>query len=304
MPQKIYNDATHIPPPIMASTHHTKLIPRSEIPEDCLYYRTSSPVYQEYLERYNSIYTMQVTSGQYGWKKDLFGKHAGLVKYDRIDTEPDTEFLRGHGLQHGMIIWVPYRRTEIPEGWRSLWLSTHFTRTGFTVLDRGDEYYKKWNERARRARKKFLAQPDSIRIELVTPAVFIEAFRRVKIKHPYKSDYIRYYDSMSSIDPSSIRSYVCYLDDRPISGLAVHDYGGNSSVHLVAFTTQEAGPCQAGTGLIDRWFSDSLAQEVKYMSFDHLRDSVMMRDQQGYTDFKLNFIDYEVRFPDSYFRFV
>lgn len=83
----------------------------------------------------------------------------------------------------------------------------------------------------------------------------------------------------------------------------MHDYD-NSTVHLVAFTGKESKPSQAGTGLIDRWFSDSLAMGKKYASFDHLRDDSMARDQQGYTDFKLNFLDYEVRFPESYFRFV
>lgn len=166
------------------------------------------------------------------------------------------------------------------------------------------EYYKKWNERARRARKKYLAHIDTVRIELVSPVQFVEAFRRVKVKHPYKKDYIRYYDSMTSIDPGSIRNYVAYMGDRPIAGLAVHDYHPDSTVHLVAFTSREAKSSQAGTGLIDRWFADSVERGMKYVSMDHLRDSSMTRDQQGYTDFKLNFIDYEVKFPESYFRFM
>lgn len=190
-------------------------IHRSEIPDDHFYYRTSSLVYQEYLERFNDIDTMRVADQQFGWKKDVFGKYFGLVKFERIDTEPDIDFVRARGFRHGMMIWVPYRRTDIPPGWRKLWLPTHFTRTGYSILE-GPDYYKKWNERARRARKKFLAQTE-VRIELVSPEVFIEAFGKTKVKHPYRSDYIKYYRTMASIDQTQIRSYLAYIGDHPVA---------------------------------------------------------------------------------------
>lgn len=76
------------------------------------------------------------------------------------------------------------------------------------------------------------------------------------------------------------------------------------TVHLVAFTSREAKPFQAGTGLIDQWFSDSVTRGIEYINFDHLRDSSMTSDQQGYTDFKLNFVEHECYFRDSYFRFL
>ena len=72
----------------------------------------------------------------------------------------------------------------------------------------------------------------------------------------------------------------------------------------MAFTGKEAKPYQAGTGLMDRWFSDSVEMGLKYINFDHLRDSSMEKSQQGYTDFKLNFIENECYFEDSYFRFL
>ena len=190
-------------------------IHRSEVPEDHFYYRTSSPVYQEYLERFNSIDTMQLADQQFGWKKNIFGKYFGLAKYERTDIEPSVDFLRERGFRHGMLIWVPCRRTEIPVGWRKLWIPTHFTRTGYCVLE-NSEYFKKWNERARRARKKYLAQTE-VRIELVTPERFIDAFKKVRVKHPFKSDYIKYYSSMTAISTSLVRSYVAYIGDTPIS---------------------------------------------------------------------------------------
>jgi len=212
--------------------------------------------------------------------KRIFGKYAQLVKFERVDTEPTKESLKAHGFVRGVVIWIPFRRTDIPKGWRKLAVGTHFTRTGFTRIE-DHEYYKKWNERARRARKKFLSNnPEEIQIRLVDDKTFVEAFRKVKVKHLFKSDYIKYYQAMISSGKDSIRSYVCYQGDTPISGLAVHDYTPNSTVHLVAFTSKEANPIQAGTGLIDRWFSDSIDRGIEYINFDHLRDSSMEKSQQ------------------------
>jgi len=156
--------------------------------------------------------------------KRIFGKYAQLVKFERVDTEPTKEMLASHGFVRGIAIWIPFRRTDIPKGWRKLAIGTHFTRTGFTHIE-NHEYYKKWNERARRARKKFLSNdPEEIQIRLVDEKAFVEAFRKVKVKHLFKSDYIKYYEAMISSGKDSIRSYVCYQGDTPISGLAVHDY--------------------------------------------------------------------------------
>ena len=52
------------------------------------------------------------------------------------------------------------------------------------------------------------------------------------------------------------------------------------STHLVAFTAQERKPVQAGTGLIDYWYADSLKKGLKYIDYDHLRDKFMTSDQQ------------------------
>jgi len=279
-------------------------IDRSEFPENHTYYRTTSPAYNKYLRDCCRIRTIPLEGGgRFGWMKRIFGKYAQLVKFERVDTEPSKELLQSHGFVRGMIIWIPFRRTDIPPGWRKLAVGTHFTRTGFVRVENG-EYYKKWNERAKRARKKFLSCNPEIHIELVDPETFIHAFGSVKVRHLFKSDYIRYYRSMTDIDSASIRSYICYRGDTPIAGLAVHDYSPHESVHLVAFTGKEAKPFQAGTGLIDRWFSDSVERGIEYINFDHLRDSSMTVDQQGYTDFKCNFIEHECFFRDSYFRFL
>lgn len=183
-----------------------------------------------------------------------------------------------------------------------MWLKSHFTNSGFTTVD-SPEYFKKWNERARRARKKFLSS-EGAEIERVSDDEFMEAFRVTPVRHAYKKEYVKYFRTIAAIAPDDTRAYVAKYRGKPVAGLAVLDYNGNSSVHLVAFTGPDAKKIQAGTGLVDRWFADSFESGVKYVNFDHLKDSSMTPDQQGYTDFKNNFIEHSIEYPDSYFRFV
>jgi hypothetical protein len=97
---------------------------------------------------------------------------------------------------------------------------------------------------------------------------------------------------------------ICFYKDKVIAGLSVIDYNWNSSAHLVSFLTKDWKQIQAGTGLIDYWFRNSLKNWVKYINFDHLRDKNMSRDQQWYTDFKENFIENKVIFKESYFKII
>jgi len=83
-------------------------------------------------------------------------------------------------------------------------IGTHFTRTGFVQIE-NQQYYEKWNERARRARKRFFSyitgkNTENIHIEQVDQEAFVQAFKQVRVKHLYKSDYIRYYRAMTQID--------------------------------------------------------------------------------------------------------
>lgn len=239
-------------------------------------------------------------NGQFGWMKRVLGLF-DVAKFERISKEPSIEQIKELGFKHGIVIWVPWRTPPVTKPWRRLMIpGTHFITTGFSELT--TNYVTKWNERARRARKKCLAN-ENIRIELVDSEVFAEAFLATKVKHAFKADYVRYMRAMCKVNASTVRCFLAYHKDKPVAGLAVHD-AGNVSVHLVAFTSEEAKPLQAGTGLIDRWYESSLEFGIKYIHFDHLRDPHMTSDQQGYTDFKMNFIQYLVQFKDIYFRFI
>lgn len=129
------------------------------------------------------------------------------------------------GLKHAFVIWIPYSRekNEIRKGWRRLWLTDHFEETGYALLRQKNEiqesgnsipYLASWNDRSKRARKKFHAS--GARLEKVSPEVFIEGFKHTNVKHWYKGAYIHYYKKMVAIDASKIRQWIAYDPDRKI----------------------------------------------------------------------------------------
>ena len=273
-------------------------VERNTFPKDHTYYRTSSPVYRKYMES-PKIETFDIGNPpQFWWKKKLFGNWFQMIKYERIDIEPDIEWLKKKfQLKHAWIIWIPEKRTDIPLWWKRFLMQTHFIYASITTLQ--EKYREKWNQRGKRARKKFLES--GINIELVDGETFTKSFKNTPVRHMFKSDYLTYYQQMSAIDKKSVRSYIAYYKDIPIAGLAVHDYH-KSSVHMVAFTNRKYYKFQSGTWLIDRWFSDSLKLSIQYIDFDRVREKLWPKDQQGYTDFKNNFIEFQTNFTWAYFK--
>jgi hypothetical protein len=117
----------------------------------------------------------------------------------------------------------------------------HFTLTGIGRATA--QYWMQWNERARRARKRFLEQ-DDVEIVEVTKQEFVAAFSATRVKHAFRSDYIRYFTKMCDIDQSTVRSFLAISKKSgPLAGLAVHD-SHNMSTHLVAFTSRDAKASQ------------------------------------------------------------
>lgn len=293
-------------------------IPKDQYPKDFYYHRTASPTYRAYLETCRLTTFDIAHPPQYAWKKKIFGNWFWVIKNERIAYEPNIEELKkATGFKHAFVVWIPYGLSVIPKSWRRLWFTDHFEETGYAKLaysGEGDTIHKNlpklptpvylasWNDRSRRARKKFLASGATVK--LVSSEEFIIWFRTTKVKHWHKSAYISYYNRMVSLDASKIRQWLAYdSSGKVIWGLAVHDFLGDHSVHLVAFTDQKSYDLQAGTGLMDIWFSDSYGKGYRYLSFDHLRNKNGPRDQRGYTAFKENFITAQLSFKEAYFRF-
>ncbi len=268
----------------------------SQIPKDFFYFRSKSDTYKAYLAK--GWLKIIEQGGQFWWLKNFWIFQ--IAKFERTDFEPSRELIEGQGFRHGLVIWIPGRTLEPSPFWRRLWIpGSHFVNTGISILSR--DYYKMWNSRSQRARRKFLSFSD-LHLVPVDQSEFVSCFTKVSVRHAFKKEYIKFYSSMCMHGGNSIRSYVVYdALWKPLAGLAVHDFW-NTSVHLVAFTSPSAKPYQAGTGLIDRWHADSFELGLKYIHYDHLRDPHMTRDQQGYTDFKLNFIESRIQYPYCFFR--
>lgn len=278
-----------------------KFISKYDLPKDHKYYRSSSELYKKYLETCK-LKIIKLTKNEFGWMKKILWLFC-IAKFERVDSEPDIKLIKKNWFTHGMIIWVPYSRKEIPTWWRKLYINSHFTTTWFSEIS--DEfYYKKWKERAKRARKKFLENPD-LEIKLVDKDTFLKIYWETEISQPFKKSFMKYHREISNLDDKNeIKNMICYYKKNPIAWLSVIDYNWNSSAHLVSFLSKQWKKLQAWTGLIDFWFKNSLKNNIKYINFDHLRDKYMSFDQQWYTDFKENFMDYKVVFEEAYFKII
>ena len=276
-----------------------KILSHSEYPKDFFYHRTSAEIYRPYIESCGNITTFDIWNPpQYAWKKGLLWNKVHIIKYERTDIEPNIDFLKENGVKHGMVTWIPYSRQDIPEWWRRLWLTDHFQETSVNILDA--EYKTKWNDRAKRALKKY--EKSWAMVKSVDSETFVKAFRATKVKHWYKSDYIRNYERIRSFAPDKVRQWIVYHNNKAVAWLACIDYIDNHSVHFVAFTGKESYPIQWWTALIDTWFRESLEKWIKYITFDQLRNPHGPNEQKGYTEFKENFIENRLSFPKAYFK--
>lgn len=281
-----------------------KTLPKSEYPRDFFYHRTSAEIYRPYLESCGNITTFDIENPpQFAWKKWLFWNKIHIIKYERTDIEPNIEKLKAEWAKHGMVTWIPYSQTDIPPGWRRLWATDHFQETSVNILD--ENYRTKWNDRSRRALKKY--EKSGAEVRSVDSDTFIEAFKKSHVKHwtykLIKGDYINNYKRIRSFGPDKVRQWLVYNTDwKAVAGLACIDYLKNHSVHFVAFTDKESYPIQWGTALIDTWFQESLEKWIKYITFDQLRNPHWPKDQKGYTEFKENFIEHRLSFPKAYFK--
>jgi hypothetical protein len=109
-----------------------------------------------------------------------------------------------------MVAWIPYSRQDIPAGWRRLWLTDHFQETSCNILDA--DYRSQWNDRARRALKKF--EKSGAEVRSVDADTFISAFRASHVKawnyKMIKHDYIRNYLRIREFAPEKVRQWLVY----------------------------------------------------------------------------------------------
>lgn len=164
-----------------------------------------------------------------------------MVKFDRVDDAPSIESIkRESGLKHGLLIWIPWRVLPTKEflrknGWRRLYPATHFQHTGFGYIS--ETYWKNWNERAQRARKKFLHFQEELSLEIrsVDTQTWKKAFLCAKIHIPLREDFAHFFSDISACTGNDIENYLCYDGETVLGGLSVIFYDTHSSVHLLSF---------------------------------------------------------------------
>ena len=279
---------------------------RHYIPADHLYFRSSYSGYGQYLQT-QKLRLLSLWNS-FWWAKSVLWNFWGVVKFDRVDTEPEILDIKARSwLKHGLLIWIPWKK--IPEKsrlksgkWKYLYAATHFQHTGFWFI--WENYWKNWNERAKRARKKFLEIQKEKKIEIrsVDTNTWKSAFLEAKIHIPLRADFARFYSDISACAGKDMENYLCYDWPTILGWLTVLFYDTTSSVHVLSFLPDVGKRYQVGTGLIDYWYQRAAEKWHKYISFDHLRDMKTAITQQGYTDFKMNFINVELELKESYFK--
>lgn len=126
------------------------------------------------------------------------------MKFDRIDIPPSLKEIEASGLKHGIIIWIPWRK--LPDrlflkknSWHRLFAATHFQHTGIGKVE--NEYWRNWNERAKRARKKFLEWSIQEHFEIIQidDDRWRKEFLSAKIRIPLKGSFAQFHEKISSL---------------------------------------------------------------------------------------------------------
>lgn len=141
-----------------------------------------------------------------------------------------------------------------------------------------------------------------ITIDTTTPLEdFIIAYRKTPVHHKWKRYNIYRQKYLSEHFPENIRIYTASIDGEILAGAIFLD-DMPTSTYLIAFQHDRAKSHHLGLALIDRWFRESVLLGYRYLDFDHMQDTLDPSSYSGYTRFKSELADYELRFPNLWMR--
>ncbi|MBI4272589.1 hypothetical protein HY621_01945 [Candidatus Uhrbacteria bacterium] len=265
---------------------------RSELPADYYDHWQSEP-YARCMEKYG----WRVVGGtqRYGFVRRM-GPFL-YAKYLYTDEAPRIEEVRERTKRHGMISWTPWRRMDMPSPWRPLSspFFPHDWRSGFARVRQ--EYQTAWSQRARRNLRKCISS--GIQMRQGTVEEYCNSFRKGLIPHSLKGLVIQ---KIQRLPKENLVSFLAQGHTGVIGGLCVFRYDHLSS-HISSSLTQEGKESNVGTGCIDAWVRWALDEKIKYLNFGGVWTDKDPKEWQGFSEFKRNFIDYEVAFNDAYYRF-
>ncbi len=285
-----------------------KTLPRSDIPEDFIYYRTGSRVFFDYLKRFLSYITERV--GKRGEFFSAFQMFPGFwsITAEKIDYELTRQEFEKCGIRHGIVWWTPMRKTEKPRGWwrTPTWWTKydiHASRTAFSVLDRPD-YASKWSSSARAHRRKVLEHIETWKITIRDDATldeFLELYERTPVRDSEKWFRLRLTRKLFEKTDTDYRIYIISVDGKPLAWALFIDEG-TTSEYWVSFYHADGHPYHLGIAMMDRWMFDSYKKWIKYCDLDHMRDNWQSLGYAGYTKFKSSIADYDVYFHDMWVK--
>ena len=181
---------------------------------------------------------------------------------------------------------------ETPTGWFPMHTSLIDSNTGVSDLAENNEYWRHWDESARRSRKKWLEQ-DTYIIAPISREEFMESHKKNKQYSPFlRKIFFKEIESFLESNPKNTHLWgVLHKETKEITaGLCVVDIPDvQQSRHLVAFFHPETTPPHANVGLIDYWFVHCKKNGIRFANFGNMWRKGNPKSWQGFTTFKEKF---------------
>ena len=289
-----------------------KLLSHTDIPQGYFYYRNVFAGYQSrILEHFAPFWSqMIVEDGNFGRIKQYFWGLFSILRFEKTDIKITPELLQKYGAKRGIIYISPWR-LQRPQGNFFSWIPLgyffaqnyhHSTRSAFCILDR-EEYFQKWKSNARNHRKKILRLQAEGKVSIqkdVSLEEFLKVYERIKTPHNYKRYLIKKLKFLTSYS-TDIRLFLACVDGIPLAGACFLDHHPTST-YFVAFQEQEAKKYHLWLALLDTWFEGSYKKWFLYLDLDHIRNRFDPLSYRGYTTFKSEIADYELRFEKVWMK--
>jgi hypothetical protein len=221
------------------------------------------------------------------------------------DTEPLPTPLTSKHFAIRIIEWQRLTRDERPSGWMQF-SKRAAHRMGFAELS--ERYWEQWDRRARWDRKQWLGKMCDVThtIENVPFSEFKNAYRegtlRGWVRHAMLSDLTMRTRSKSG----NIRFTVAREKKTRniVAGMAIIDSPTfRASCYHAGFVGKNAGRYPM-TGLMDRWFEDSLASGFRFVHFGGFWQPGESKSRKGFSDFKGKFGVQYVDYPPMLYKFL
>jgi len=218
------------------------------------------------------------------------------------DQEPDLR--TGGALARPRVVrWLRVHRTDTPRGWHQ---GTHPWRVdAYHTL--GPDYVSKWNKSSRRDlrlwQEKHAGKTHTI--EPVSWADYEAAYRNSTVIKKIGDEQLKSLGRKIGPGGPELWGVRDLANGKIVAGTALH-YSPTykSSMREGPFILPEARDCFAMTGLMDFWFSSSLARGVELQVFSYFAHPGTPKDYAGFSAFKRQFGIIEVAYPPHLWRLV